>query len=31
MTSNTFTTRNLSKIYGEGPAAVHALRGVTLE
>jgi len=31
MTSNTFTTRNLRKIYGEGPAAVHALRGVTLE
>lgn len=31
MPGNTFTTRNLRKIYGEGPAAVHALRGVTLE
>ncbi len=31
MIQNTFTTRNLKKIYGEGPAAVHALRGVDLE
>ena len=31
MPRSTFTTRNLRKIYGEGPAAVHALRGVTLE
>ncbi|WP_246043973.1 ABC transporter ATP-binding protein [Ruegeria sediminis] len=31
MTRNTFTTRNLRKVYGEGPAAVHALRGVDLE
>lgn len=28
---NTFTTRNLRKVYGSGPAAVHALRGVDLE
>lgn len=26
-----FVTRGLTKIYGEGPAAVHALRGVDLE
>ncbi len=26
-----FTTKGLTKIYGEGPAAVHALRGVDLE
>ena len=25
-----FETRNLSKVYGEGPSAVHALRGVDL-
>ena len=31
MTENTFTTRNLRKVYGEGAAAVHALRGVDLE
>ncbi|AVO36810.1 ABC transporter ATP-binding protein [Pukyongiella litopenaei] len=31
MTTNTYTTRGLRKIYGEGPAAVHALRGVDLE
>lgn len=31
MSSNTFTTKNLRKIYGTGPAAVHALRGVNLE
>ena len=31
MPGNTYSTRNLRKIYGEGPAAVHALRGVTLE
>jgi len=28
---NAFSTRGLTKIYGEGPAAVHALRGVDLE
>ena len=27
----TFVTRGLTKVYGEGPAAVHALRGVDLE
>lgn len=26
-----FTTKGLTKVYGEGPAAVHALRGVDLE
>ncbi len=26
-----FRTRGISKVYGEGPAAVHALRGVDLE
>ena len=31
MGSNTFITRKLRKIYGEGDAAVHALRGVDLE
>lgn len=31
MGQNTFTTRGLRKIYGEGPSAVHALRGVDLE
>lgn len=30
-TLNTFTTTGLTKVYGEGPAAVHALRGVDLE
>lgn len=30
-TPNTFTTTGLTKVYGEGPAAVHALRGVDLE
>ncbi|MBB4285967.1 ABC transporter ATP-binding protein [Roseospira goensis] len=29
--SPAFTTRGLTKVYGEGPAAVHALRGVDLE
>jgi len=27
----TFTTKNITKVYGEGETAVHALRGVTLE
>ncbi|TDK42142.1 ABC transporter ATP-binding protein [Antarcticimicrobium luteum] len=31
MPDSTYTTRNLRKIYGEGPAAVQALRGVSLE
>lgn len=31
MTTPTFSTKNLRKIYGEGPSAVHALRGVDLE
>jgi putative ABC transport system ATP-binding protein len=31
MGSNTFKTRNLRKTYGDGEAAVHALRGVDLE
>ncbi len=31
MSKNTFTIRSLTKVYGEGPAAVHALRGVDLE
>ncbi|MDY0221766.1 MAG: ATP-binding cassette domain-containing protein [Desulfobacterium sp.] len=26
-----FTTRGVTKIYGQGPAAVHALRGVDLK
>jgi len=25
-----YTTRNLTKVYGEGRSAVHALRGVAL-
>lgn len=29
--TNTFTTQNLRKVYGSGPAAVQALRGVNLE
>ncbi len=29
--NNAFATKDLSKVYGEGPAAVHALRGVSLE
>lgn len=28
---HTFTTSGLTKVYGQGPAAVHALRGVDLE
>ncbi|PHO05805.1 ABC transporter [Rhodobacteraceae bacterium 4F10] len=28
---NTFKTKGLTKVYGTGPAAVHALRGVDLE
>ncbi len=31
MSKNTFTIRGLTKVYGEGPAAVHALRGVDLD
>jgi len=31
MPSNTFTTHDLTKVYGTGPATVHALRGVNLE
>ncbi len=31
MALNTFTTHNLRKVYGTGPAAVHALRGVDLQ
>ncbi len=31
MPKNAFTTRNLTKVYGEGHSAVHALRGVDLE
>ena len=31
MTENAFTTRGLTKVYGEGRSAVHALRGVDLE
>lgn len=30
-TPNTFSTRGLTKVYGEGAAAVHALRGVDLD
>ena len=31
MTKNTFSTRGLTKVYGEGRSAVHALRGVNLD
>jgi len=31
MAEPTFRTRGLAKVYGSGPAAVHALRGVELE
>jgi putative ABC transport system ATP-binding protein len=31
MTSNTFSTKGLTKTYGEGRSTVHALRGVDLE
>jgi len=31
MTETTFSTKGLTKIYGEGRSAVHALRGVDLE
>lgn len=31
MTCPAYTIRNLSKVYGEGDAAVHALRGVNLD
>ncbi len=31
MTATAFTTRGLTKVYGEGHSAVHALRGVDLE
>ena len=31
MTQSVFTTRGLTKVYGEGRSAVHALRGVDLE
>ncbi|MCV2888756.1 ABC transporter ATP-binding protein [Ruegeria sp. XHP0148] len=31
MTGNTYTIRNLKKIYGHGETAVHALRGVDLD
>jgi putative ABC transport system ATP-binding protein len=31
MTAMAFTTRGLTKVYGEGRSAVHALRGVDLE
>ncbi|SDD18464.1 ABC transporter ATP-binding protein [Ruegeria marina] len=31
MTENTYTIRNLKKIYGQGETAVHALRGVDLD
>ena len=26
-----FSTQNITKVYGEGNASVHALRGVTLD
>jgi putative ABC transport system ATP-binding protein len=31
MTKNTFVTKGLTKVYGDGHSAVHALRGVDLE
>lgn len=31
MITNTFSTKQLRKIYGHGPSAVHALRGVDLD
>ena len=31
MTRNTFSTKGLTKVYGEGRSAVHALRGVDLD
>lgn len=31
MTKNTFSTKGLTKVYGEGRSEVHALRGVDLE
>lgn len=31
MTTNAFTTNGLTKVYGEGRSAVHALRGVDLQ
>jgi putative ABC transport system ATP-binding protein len=31
VTQNAFITKNLTKVYGEGETAVHALRGVDLE
>ena len=31
MPENAFTTRGLTKVYGEGRSAVHALRGVDLD
>ena len=31
MTKNIYSTRGLTKVYGEGRSAVHALRGVNLE
>ncbi|MCK4711766.1 MAG: ATP-binding cassette domain-containing protein, partial [Marinosulfonomonas sp.] len=31
MTQNIYSTRGLTKVYGEGHSAVHALRGVNLE
>ena len=31
MTKNTFSTKGITKVYGEGRSAVHALRGVDLD
>ena len=31
MRKNTFSTKGLTKVYGEGRSAVHALRGVDLD
>jgi len=31
MKKNTFSTKGLTKVYGEGRSAVHALRGVDLD